>query len=263
MKTNLANQIPGALLTASLFTTMSVEAQTGAFQFQSAPERTALLELYTSEGCSSCPPAEKWVSGLQNSPRLWKDFAPVAFHVDYWNYLGWNDNWSDAAYTERQRNYSRVWRSENIYTPELVLNGKEWRNWFSGKNGPGSDGAKVGVLTVSSMDGKVWEANFVPATESGARYEIHAALLSGGLISNVKAGENSGRQLLHDFAVVNLRQSTMSSSNGLAHATFMFGTPRAATGKTSAITAWVTRAGELAPEQSTGGWLIAPGKISM
>src|SRR5882757_7056938 len=88
-----------------LIAIVTANAQTNTFTFQSTQERTALLELYTSEGCSSCPPAETWLSGLQDSPRLWKDFAPVAFHVDYWDYLGWKDAWSDAAFAERQRAY--------------------------------------------------------------------------------------------------------------------------------------------------------------
>ncbi|MEI9864471.1 MAG: DUF1223 domain-containing protein [Limisphaerales bacterium] len=76
------------------------------------------------------------MSGLTTSPRLWKDFAPVAFHVDYWDYLGWKDRWSDAAFSERQRAYAQVWHAENIYTPEFVLNGKEWHDWFTAKTGP-------------------------------------------------------------------------------------------------------------------------------
>ena len=64
--------------------------------FASTARQTSLLELYTSEGCSSCPPAEAWLSGLKDNPGLWRDFVPVAFHVDYWNYLGWRDKWSRA-----------------------------------------------------------------------------------------------------------------------------------------------------------------------
>ena len=86
----------GVFLWLPLLAAMRAEAQTAAIQFHSAPKRTALLELYTSEGCSSCPPAEAWLSRLEYSPRLWRDFVPVAFHVDYWNYLGWKDNWSQA-----------------------------------------------------------------------------------------------------------------------------------------------------------------------
>ena len=66
-------------------------AQNHPLVFKSAPTQTALLELFTSEGCSSCPPAERWLTSLKESARLWKEFVPVAFHVDYWDHLGWRD----------------------------------------------------------------------------------------------------------------------------------------------------------------------------
>ena len=249
-----------SLLCLPLIGTIMANAQPAANQFQSAPERTALLELYTSEGCSSCPPAEIWLSGLKNSPRLWKDFAPVAFHVDYWNYLGWKDAWSDAEFSERQRSYAQLWHSENIYTPELVLNGKEWHNWFTGKNGPKSDGECAGILTVTATAMNRWQASFVPEKTTAAPYEIHAALLAGGIDSDVRAGENKGRRLNHDFAVVNLVQIGMTMSNGVAKGKFILNPPGAGAGKTLALTVWVTRVGQLAPLQATGGWLIPPAR---
>ena len=248
------------LTAASLLAILSASAQTNLIQFQSAPERTALLELYTSEGCSSCPSAETWFSGLKDSPRLWKEFAPVAFHVDYWNYLGWRDAWSDAEFSERQRSYAALWHSVNVYTPELVLNGKEWHNWFTGKNGPQSDGENVGVLAVASNDCKLWKVSFVPAKNAEARYEIHAALLAGGIISDVKAGENSGRQLRHDFVAENVLQIGLTTSNGVASGRFIISTPKAKTGTSRALVVWVTKADGLESIQATGGWLLAQDK---
>jgi hypothetical protein len=239
---------------------MSANAQPVTFQFRSAPERTALLELYTSEGCSSCPPAEAWLSGLQDSPRLWRNFAPVAFHVDYWNQLGWRDAWSDAAFSERQRALAQLWRSANIYTPEFVLNGQEWHNWLTGKNGPRSDGEKVGVLSVTSTDTNHWQVSFAPAKPVGERCEIHAALLAGGISSDVQAGENQGRRLQHDFVVVNLVQIGMAANDGVEKGKFILDASGGHTGKTLALVAWVTQPGELAPLQATGGWLIPPAK---
>lgn len=239
--------------------TVSARGQTNlAFNFQSARAQTALLELYTSGGCSSCPPAEAWLSRLQDSPRLWKDFAPVAFHVDYWNYLGWKDAWSDAAFSERQRDYAQLWRSENIYTPEFVLNGREWHNWFAGKNGPHSSGEETGVLIVTSTDTNLWTASFAPEKPADTPFEIHAALLAGGFVSDVKAGENKGRRLNHDFVVVNLVQIGMANVHGLAKGKFLLDTPRFKPEKTLALTVWVTRSGELEPLQATGGWLVPP-----
>src|ERR1700743_1102514 len=83
--------------------------------FQSSGHQTTLLELYTSEGCSSCPPAEAWLSKLKENPGLWSEFVPVAFHVDYWNNLGWRDRWSDGQFSERQRKYAQHWSADNIY----------------------------------------------------------------------------------------------------------------------------------------------------
>lgn len=241
-----------------LIAAMAANAQMAEIKFQSTEAQTALLELYTSEGCSSCPPAEAWLSRLQDSPRLWRDFAPVAFHVDYWNYLGWKDAWSDAEFSERQRAFAQLWRSENIYAPEFVLNGKEWHNWFTAKNGPRADGGKVGVLAVTSTDTNRWQASFAPEKPADARYEIHAALLTGGIVSDVKAGENKGRILNHDFVAVNLVQIGMTTRDGIANGKFILDAHSYHTGKTLALTVWITRSGELEPLQTTGGWLIPP-----
>jgi hypothetical protein len=238
----------------------SANAQSAAITFQSSEKQTALLELYTSEGCSSCPPAEEWLSGLRDSPRLWKDFAPVAFHVDYWNYLGWKDAWSSAEFSERQRSYAQLWRSENIYTPEFVLNGMEWYNWFSGRSGPKAAGEQAGILTITSTNTNLWRVSFVPSKAADSRCEIHAALLAGGIVSDVKAGENKGRRLNHDFIVVNLLQNGMTFSNGIASGKVILDPLRHNSGKTLALTVWVTRAGQLEPLQVTGGWLIPPAK---
>src|SRR5258708_40149645 len=111
--------------------------------FQSSETQTALLELYTSEGCSSCPPAETWLSRLKESPGLWKDFVPVAFHVDYWDRLGWRDPFADRGFSDRQSAYAELWHSENVYTPEFVLNGKDWRAWPLHKSIPKPSGMEV------------------------------------------------------------------------------------------------------------------------
>src|SRR5262245_11619919 len=168
--------------------------------FQSSETQTSLLELYTSEGCSSCPPAEKWFTQLKTSPALWKDFVPGAFHVDYWDYLGWRDPWSSKAFTERQHTYAGAWRSDTVYTPCFVLNGKEWRGWSRSQSIPAST-AKPGVLKITSADLKSWDVTFSPKTPHDQDYEAHAALLLSGLTSDVKAGENKGRRLDHDFVV--------------------------------------------------------------
>src|SRR5450432_4372054 len=93
---------------------MAVAAET---RFESGPQQSALVELYTSEGCSSCPPAEAWMSRWKNDPGLWKKFVPVAFHVDYWDRLGWRDRFSSGEWTARQSRYASLWGSGSVYTP--------------------------------------------------------------------------------------------------------------------------------------------------
>ena len=101
----------------------------------SGPSKVQLVELYSSESCSSCPPADQWISGLKDESGLWKKFVPVVFHVDYWNHLGWKDGLSSQLMTKRQINISRLWPSPAVYTPAVVVDGKEWRDWRNAKQG--------------------------------------------------------------------------------------------------------------------------------
>jgi hypothetical protein len=233
----------------------TVNAQNTSLTFQSSAKHTALIELYTSEGCSSCPPAETWLSRLKESPGLWKDFVPLAFHVDYWDYLGWRDPWANKSFSDRQRTFAKQWHSESVYTPGFVLNGKEWRDWSGREDGPNSADVKAGVLTARSSDTNHWQVSFAPPNATKADYEVHAALLAGGLSSNVKAGENRGRILPHDFAVLTLTTAPLVRSGNVAQGEFALRKPRGATESDIALAVWITPVGRLEPLQATGGWL--------
>ncbi len=238
--------------------TASATVSAAPLSFQTDTKRVSLLELYTSEGCSSCPPAESWLARQKDSPNLWKTFAPVAFHVDYWNGLGWKDRWSSSEFTDRQQSYAQLWKSENVYTPCFVRDGQEWHGWLYGGSPAGAPDENVGVLSVVSSDTNLWTAVFVPVHPSASGYEIHAALLAGGLGSDVRAGENNGRHLLHEFTGLNLIQGAMKFDHGVATGKFITDTSRRVSEKQLALTVWVTRAGELEPLQATGGWLTSP-----
>src|SRR5262249_16012523 len=80
-----------------------------ATTFESCEMQSQLLELFTLEGCSSCPPAEKWLSALKSSSYLWKKAVPIAFHVDYWDHLGWRDRFAKPEFTSRQQRYAAAW----------------------------------------------------------------------------------------------------------------------------------------------------------
>src|SRR5205085_1035096 len=192
-----------ALLLAVL---LAVNARAGEIVFESKPARTHLLELFTSEGCSSCLPAEAWLSNLKNEPRLWQDFVPVAFHVDYWDHLGWKDPFASKLWTERQADYSVRWKKESVYTPAFALDGREWHYGPL----PAAATETPGVLKIS-VNGDQVTAAFKAAPGGGARYDIHVARLGFAATTNVTAGENNGRKLIHDFVVLGLTNETMKS----------------------------------------------------
>ena len=245
-----------AILTL-LLATLAHGPAAAAIKFQSAGQQTALLELYTSEGCSSCPPAEKWLSRLTDSPRLWQDFVPVAFHVDYWDDLGWRDPWSTAQFSERQRKYGATWHSRTIYTPEFVLNGKEWRNW-SGREVPKSSTANIGIIFVSSTDTNTWVVHFQPTAGGQSNYQAHAVWLVSDVKSEVKAGENEGRTLKHDFVVITYAEAPMKPQPDGFECTLNLKAPAPTASGRLALAVWISESGRLEPVQATGGWVTRP-----
>jgi hypothetical protein len=243
------------LIFLRMFAAIAVNA--APIQFQSSERQTSLLELYTSEGCSSCPPAEAWLSKLKTQCGLWTDFVPVAFHVDYWNSLGWRDQWSKEEFSDRQRAYAGAWGSENIYTPELVLNGREWSNWFGWKGAPGKTGDQPGVLEISSDDTKHWVVTFAPAQPEKIIYDVHAALLASGVSSDVKAGENAGRLLAHDFVVAAFTEVPLVGRSNEWKNSFTLDATQKTPAERLALAVWLTRHGEVQTIQAVGGWLPA------
>jgi hypothetical protein len=235
------------LVVSALSVMTQVRAET--LSLESGPRRTHLLELFTSEGCSSCPPAEAWMSKLKENPGLWRDFVPIAFHVDYWDRLGWRDPFASKAWTARQYEYSARWKSSSVYTPGFVLDGHEWQN-----NGvPSAASESPGALKLSLSDGERVAAVFQPATGDTEPLDLHVARLGFGLNINVNAGENSGRKLLHDFVVLSLDTAKMAGGKAELTAAAVAKQPDA--NSRSAIVAWVTEPGQLEPIQAVGGWL--------
>ncbi len=224
-------------------------ARGGEVVFESKPQRAHFIELFTSEGCSSCPPAEEWMNGLKNHPRLWQDIVPVAFHVDYWDHLGWRDPFASKKWTERQADYSVRWKKESVYTPAFVLDGNEWQN---GPLPPPST-ETPGVLKIVVNGDKV-NATFKPyGAPAAGRYEIHLARLGFSMATDVTAGENSGKRLMHDFVVLGLTNETMKS--GAKELQLPAPAEPAAPNSRSALAAWVTKTGSMEPVQAVGGWL--------
>jgi len=227
----------------------AVTSAAGDVTLESGRTKTHLLELYTSEGCSSCPPAEAWLSKLKNEPRLWSGIVPIAFHVDYWDRLGWRDPFASKVWTSRQYQYSARWGSSSVYTPGFVLNGREWRN--SGVPAPATE--TPGVLKLTVRDNDSVSANFSPAAADARKLDVHVARLGFDLSIKVKAGENSGRKLLHDFVVLGLTKEPLVS--GTAETRLPAVAQKEAANSRGAIAAWVTESGQIEPIQAVGGWL--------
>jgi methionine-R-sulfoxide reductase len=226
--------------------------QAGAQTFHSGPARVGLLELYTSEGCSSCPPAESWLSGLAGQDALWKDVVPVAFHVDYWDYLGWRDVFARPAFSERQRDYAERWNADQIYTPGFVLNGREWRGWREHASLPAAaDNAGTLELELAPSGAAV---RFMPAGAFTGGV-AHVVLLGNGVVQKVTKGENKGRTLTHDFVVLDYQRAALAPHNGVWMGSgVVLHRPDDLKPARYAIAAWVTGDSNI-PLQAAGGWL--------
>ena len=220
-------------------------ALAGKLAFNSGTHQVTLLELYTSQGCSSCPPAERWLNELVEDEDLWSGIVPLAFHVDYWDYLGWRDKYAHPENGERQGAYARMGKARGVYTPGMFVNGREWRGWILRVNPHASD--KVpGNLSVRVEDNQV-AATFEAETRP---YELHVALLGFDIQTNVERGENRNSTLRQDFVV--LEHESHPSINGHWYVPL----PRAElTADHYGIAVWVSTPDNPAPVQATGGWL--------
>jgi hypothetical protein len=230
----------------------------GASQlFSNGPSRTALIELFTSEGCNSCPPADQWLSELRSKPGLWKDFVPVEFHVNYWDSLGWKDRFSSKEITDREYAYASAWGCQP-YTPCFARNGVQWK---PGWGVVGMPGAPMGVLSVQVGDDGICNVEFEPGPAArvpdDGTYEVHIAVLGNGILSQVTDGENSGKTLQHNFVVLGFASRSLALVEGRTSQRGALALPRpvALEGVRHALAAWVTVHGELEPIQATGGWL--------
>ena len=233
------------------FSVLSARAET--IHFASQNTQTKLVELYTSEGCSSCPPADRWLSDLKQSTKLWTLFVPVAFHVDYWDYIGWKDRFASADYGLRQRQYAKFRGISTVYTPGVVLDGKEWRDWYRYKQPNLSTGPEVGRLQLVLNQG-ILDGNFRPLHAIGQKLDLHIALLGFDLVTKVKAGENRNRSLQHDFVVLGYKVKPLKPNKNRYQIKTEIPKTQENSG-TRAFAAWVSQRNHPKPIQAVGGWL--------
>jgi hypothetical protein len=224
---------------------LAVTVRADPLLLDSGDSQVTLLELYTSQGCSSCPPAERWLNALVDSDYLWTGIVPVALHVDYWDYLGWTDPFATAANTQRQRALARDNRTRTIYTPGMFADGREWRGWLR-RDAPPARGATPGALTARIENGRV-EAKF-PA--GGRELKLHVAVLGFDIETRVERGENRDRTLPQEFVL--LAHTMHDSADGRWEVALPV--PGASADRLG-IALWVSEPGSPVPLQATGGWL--------
>ena len=166
---------------------------------KSAATLTPVIELYTSEGCSSCPPADVWLSQFKAAQKEGKVVAQ-AFHVNYWDYIGWTDRFAAPAYTQRQRELSARTRLNSIYTPQIAKNGLTIRDYGNpAAQLAGSEAAKA-EIALAKLETNRFEAKITPL-DAGANWSAYFTVTEHEHVSRVSAGENKGETLRHDFVV--------------------------------------------------------------
>ncbi len=202
-----------------------------------------LVELYTSEGCSSCPRADRRLSTMRNRADLWHKLIPMAFHVDYWNYLGWKDRFSQREYSQRQRWYHSKGAVKSVYTPGWVVGGKEWRGFFSSASLPEYNPTPTSPLSI-----QLEARHLIVDYPKNQPLQAHMVVLGFDLTTHIQAGENQGKELQHDFVVLEYQQRV--SGNGKWGFRLHQGYP----GNT-AIAVWLTQPDGTQIIQTVAGWL--------
>ena len=191
----------GVFLTVS-FSTKKLTKRTAA------PSSFAVVELYTSQGCSSCPPADRLLSKVIAEAALsGKRIFPLSFHVDYWNRLGWKDPFSQAKFSERQRNYAAALKLNGVYTPQMVVNGQ---TEFVGSNEKELQYAlrqtekEKALATFTKVSADLGQSTVSVAYELSGAFEgckLQIALVSAREVTEIKRGENAGRTLTNEHVV--------------------------------------------------------------
>ncbi len=189
---------------------LPVVAEATSCTATSGERRVALLELYTSEGCSSCPPADRWVSGLPGRGLTPERVVVLGFHVDYWDYIGWPDPYAQRRFSERQRHVNVRNGARFVYTPQLMLDGKDYRRGFWRDDIAAAvaainqqrPGARLGLtLAPGNAELEARAEVAVPDPETRSSADVYLALLEDRLGNHVTSGENRGQRLAHDFVV--------------------------------------------------------------
>ena len=186
---------------------------------------------------------------LRQHAGLWREFVPVAWHVNYWDRLGWPDKFADQTYTERQYAYAEHWQARSVYTPGLVRGGDEWRIKDGRMTAAGS--SVGGELEVEVLGDRL-VVSYTGLARVTDELQVNVVRLGGGIASNVRSGENKGRKLQHEFLVLGWGQEPLLP--GPTEIDLPPADPDVNPTR-EAIAVWISRVGDPTPLQATGGWL--------
>jgi hypothetical protein len=222
-----SNRLSGvALLAACALAASAAQAGAGECRAATAEQTNVLVELFTSEGCNSCPPADRWLSALDLGSAGKAQIVPVAWHVDYWDYIGWKDRFAQAAFSERQHRLAQIRRDRVVYTPQVLVQGQDFRRWAHG-----GFQAVVGQISARPARARI-VLSIAAESHGGVQTEVSAELLektalaspsdyalvlavtASGFTTRVRSGENAGRTLAHDHVAFGWRGPTRFGPDG-------------------------------------------------
>jgi hypothetical protein len=198
----------------------AADAAKSSCSAKSGEYTTALLELYTSEGCSSCPPADEWLTRLPERQSVPEKVVPLALHVDYWNDLGWVDIYSQKKFSDRQSRRTFLNQTHSVYTPQVVLNGHILPRWRQQADAaiPLVNATPAHADIALEIARNTSRVDITVSVKTRRNYqgrtEMYVALYERNLVRRIEAGENRGRTLRHDFVVRELRGPVELDKNG-------------------------------------------------
>jgi len=219
----------------------------GACSAKTGAGTNILVELFTSEGCSSCPPADRWLSALGRRTADTGSVVPIAWHVDYWDYIGWKDRFAQGAFSARQRALAQARREPVIYTPQVLVQGRDFRRWSQGgfdallaRITPQAARARIaleiGARTASKVEVAL-EARLLDDAARGApgEHALYVAATAGGFRTAVRAGENAGRALEHDHVAFGWQGPIAFGRDGVLALRTRLALPAAAPGASGVV----------------------------
>ena len=234
------------IVVSLLFGSIGMADNKETVSFSSDNEQTIMVELFTSQGCSSCPPAENWLNRFVSNNKLWDEVVPIAFHVDYWDKVGWPDIYANHDYSLRQYTHRQQGHIKSVYTPGVMVNGQEWRGWIRGKNLP-SGSNDAGILSFSANKNTV-NVNY---SRTDNNTVLNIALLGVGIETNIERGENRNKVLKQEF--VALSHKIYAPNQGV----WNIDLPKEASqhAERYALAIWVSSIDDISPIQATGYWI--------